>query len=266
MKILYRKGSIAGTNISREYNHSFVVDIFDVVEKTSSGKGWIHPMLEQDNDADVVGRPDICISLPNIGDPRELELVVSVPNETLGCFEMRKITKDEIKALRKAWPIIRKDLIDDAYSVGKDLEPLLDQIDDLMVVQQIRIYTPDPVYTNPQRIAFIGTPPPVITSQTSSQNTTHPESDPKDQKAHAVTYDYDERGRYYSEPPEILLLTDEEKNHLVAGVVTEVNDTEELEELTGKFYQDAELLYRAKKRQVPAFPLTIHGCVFIWLN
>jgi hypothetical protein len=260
----YISGSIAGTQLSRSFNKTFTVEFTGAKEATRSGKGWMHPMFESPTDPSMVGVPMVTIELPNESHPAcEIGLMVSIPTPTLGAHDLRPITKDEIKALRAHWQSLRQAVLEDAFTYGEDLEPLFDRIDIVMTAQTVKLYAPDPAYPARLRLAYVGTPPTPAPKPKSTPTLEEP-SEPL--LAYAVTYAYDERGRYHDEEPEILLLSESEKDLLTKTVVHECYNEEDLNDLSGKFYEAAAILRRAKQRTKPTYPLSINGCLLIWLQ
>lgn len=262
MKLTYVKSSIGGTWASQSFNKSFMVVVEGVVEKTTSGKGMIHPMFE--NQADYpTGIPQITVSLPNDRHGVcEIGLEVSIPTPTQGVHDLRPIKKEEIKALRDNWQAIRQEVIEDAFTMGDDVEPLFLAIDVLMTAQKVRLYIPDPDYPAQMRLAYIGTPPkPQAPAQT--KPVFH---DNGERLNYAVTFAYNERGRYSDETAVIWSMTQKEVEILTRGIVDEIMEDEDLEELSGKFYESAELLNRVSKRDPVKLPATIQDTVLIWLQ
>lgn len=264
MKLQYRPGSSSGTWLSTSFQKSLVIDILNVTEQTSSGKGMIHPMFETPAFHDHVGRPEIHLSLPTPSHPTcEIGLTVSIPTQTQGVFDRRKITKAEIRALRDAWPIIRQEAIDDAFTEGEDIEHLFARIDCLMVAKQVKIYTPNKDDPASMRLQYVGKPPAPTPIAKDKPIVTETQ---EEKKTYAVSFAYSERGRYSDEAPTIWALTDTEKDILTTGVVDKVYGQEELDELHGKFYRAAELLQRVQERDHPSLPTTIHESILIWLQ
>jgi hypothetical protein len=160
MKITYLEGSILGRMLDPSFNIRFDVNFDGVKEKSTSGRGMIHPMFENPVDPSNVGGVRMSIELPNGRHPTcEMRLSVSVQTQTQGVQDLRKPTKSEISALRKHWDTIRAAALEDARPYCDRDNPFsevvaaFDRVAPLVTQTNIKAFIPNPQY-HPNTIAL----------------------------------------------------------------------------------------------------------------
>lgn len=160
MKITYVKGSILGRMLDQSFNIAFDVNFDGVKEKSTSGRGMIHPMFESPVDKEDVGGVRMSIKLPNGRHPTcEMRLGVQIQTNTQGVQDLRKPTKPEIAALRQQWDVIRAEALEDARPYCDREHPFsevvaaFDRVAPLITQNNIKAFVPNPQY-EPNNIAL----------------------------------------------------------------------------------------------------------------
>lgn len=188
--------------LSEAFNKTFTLEAVDVREPVQSGKGMMPAFLETPNDPAQAGILEMTIALPNAQHGVcEIQLDVSVTTDSLGVSIPRDVTRAHIEALRQNWQTIRQDVIDDAFSMGEDVEHPLETLDKLMQASTLNLYEANPGTDRVARLAFDGDATKLPAGPAPAADVSEKALDPDaEQHIYAVRFAFDEGEMEQYEP------------------------------------------------------------------